>query len=225
MNNDNRFDDERKADVNLEDALSVNEGVDEKNANKQPAWKTGLKEVFDWAIHIAAAVIIAMLIVKFVAQVTVVVGTSMMPTLEHNDRLMMDKLTLRFRDFSRGDIVVVEAKEELVRSGNNAENSPLIKRVIAVEGDIVEIKEGSVFVNEEELREFYIYGDRTYGKPDSYDAPIRLEVPEGKVFVLGDNRHLGGSIDSRELGPFSVDRIIGRVVFRIFPLESLGGLK
>jgi signal peptidase I len=196
----------------------MNIGKKEK-LEEQSGWKANLKEAIDWVIHIVAAIVIAMLIVKFVAQVTVVVGTSMMPTLQNGNRLMMDKLTIRFQAFDRGDIVVVEAEEELLTSGLEGAQSPLIKRVIGVAGDRVRVEDGLVYVNDEALEEYYIYGEYTYG---NYPEVL---VPENNVYVMGDNRTRGGSIDSRVLGTFDESKIIGRVVFRLFPLNQLGGLR
>jgi signal peptidase I len=177
-----------------------------------------VRELIDWVLHIAAAVIIALLIVKFVAQVTVVVGTSMMPTLQNGNRLMMDKLTIKFIEFERGDIVVVEAEEELIQSGHTAAQSPLIKRVVGLPGDRVRVEDGKVFVNDELKEESYILGGITYGDVSE------VLVPEKHIYVMGDNRTPGGSIDSRILGTFEQERVIGRVVYRIFPLSELGRL-
>jgi signal peptidase I len=193
--------------------------LNNQEEDDKTGWRTNLKEALDWVIHIVAAIVIAMLIVKFVAQVTVVVGTSMMPTLQDGNRLMMDKLTFRFREFERGDIIVVEAEEELRNSGHEGAQSPLIKRVIGVAGDRVRVEDGLVYVNDEAIQEDYIYGDTTYG-----DYPEVL-VPENNIYVMGDNRTRGGSIDSRILGTFDDNKVIGRVVFRLFPLNQLGGLR
>jgi signal peptidase I len=177
------------------------------------------REVMDWLLHIIGAIVIALLIVKFVAQVTVVKGQSMEPTLHNYNRLMMEKISPRFGKLERGDIVVLEAAEELVAHGGSADRSPLIKRVMGVEGDKIKISNGKVSINDIEISEPYIMGDYTYSSGD-----MVVQVPKGHIFVMGDNRPNGGSIDSRILGTFPKERVIGRVIFRIFPFNQFGGL-
>jgi signal peptidase I len=180
------------------------------------------KEIIDWALHIVGAVLIALLIVKFVAQVTVVIGSSMEPTLHNYNKLMMEKITPRFGTLKVGDIVVVEAAKELVEHNNTASHSPLIKRVVGVEGDRVKVLNGKVYVNGEEKKENYINGDFTY--IDSEDEGREVIVPKDSIYVMGDNRPQGGSIDSRILGTFNKDRVLGRVIVRLFPFDEFGGL-
>ena len=109
-----------------------------------------MKEALDWAIHIAIAVLLAVLIVNFVAQVTVVQGSSMENTLSEKDRLLIEKISIRFGKIKRGDIVTVNNPEG--DDGIYLRNSPIIKRVIGIEGDLVEIRDGSVYVNGEIFR-------------------------------------------------------------------------
>lgn len=177
------------------------------------------REIIDWAIHIIGAIAIALLIVKFVAQVTVVIGSSMLPTLQDHNRLMMEKITPRFGTLHRGDIVVLEAEKELLSHGSGADRSPLIKRVIGVEGDHIKVSNGKVFVNEVELTEKYINGNYSFT-----DQVVDVKVDKDKVFVMGDNRPRGNSIDSRILGTFNKSQVIGRVMFRLWPLNEFGGL-
>jgi signal peptidase I len=178
-----------------------------------------VREIIDWFLHIVGAIVIALLIVKFVAQVTIVKGQSMEPTLHDYNRLMMEKITPRFGTLERGDIVVLEAEKELIEHGGRGDRSPLIKRVMGVEGDKVVVTNGKVFINDIEIEEPYILGDYTYSQSN-----VSVVVPKDHIFVMGDNRPNGGSIDSRILGTFPKDRVIGRVMFRIYPLDQFGGL-
>lgn len=190
----------------------------ETNEEKTPEtnWK---KELWEWVKTIVIAVVIAMLLKTFVLTLAKVDGQSMEPTLQHADRMYVNKL---FYTPERGDVVIVETGDP---------NAPFyIKRVIAVEGDTVYIdfERGDVYVNGEMIDEPYIMeptrrsgryvnsliekGDFTIGKP--------LEIGEDEVFVMGDNRN--NSKDSREIGPVSLDDITGHAVFRFWPLNNMG---
>jgi signal peptidase I len=176
-----------------------------------------MKEVLDWLKHIALAVIITLVIVNFIGQFTIVQGDSMLPTLENNDILIIEKLTQRLGAIRQGDIVVVKIPEFLEDGKTYA-----VKRILATEGQRVGIREGKVFVDGEELHETYINGSETQIAAGLHDD---LTVPEGTVYILGDNRLPGESKDSRTFGPVSVKRIAGRVVFRLFPFRGLGLVK
>jgi signal peptidase I len=182
--------------------------------------KTIMKEALDWTIHIAIAILLAVLIVNFVAQVTVVQGSSMENTLSEKDRLLIEKLSVRFGKINRGDIVTVNDPDG--DDGIYLRNSPIIKRVIGIEGDLVEIRDGNVFVNGEILEEDYIRGDETYPIRDEFS---NVKVPEGYVYVIGDNRIFGQSSDSREFGPVKTEYIGGKAVLRFFPFSRISLLR
>lgn len=173
-----------------------------------------LREVLDWALHIGIAVVIGLLIVNYVVQITIVNGVSMVPTLQHNDKLLVEKISPRFEGkIQRGDIVTVHIPE-LLEDGKET----IIKRVIGLENDTVEIKrDGKVYVNNEMLDEGYINGPTT-NIPDPRYAKVK--VPEGHVFVMGDNRM--NSLDSRIRGPISMEKVTGKVLVRILPLDKMG---
>lgn len=181
-------------------------------------WK---KEALDWLLHISIAVVIALLITKFIVQMTVVYGDSMQPTLQPGNWLVLNKITLRFNEPERGDIVVVDAEEQLKDNGESTKHNPLIKRVIGVEGDKILIKDGKVFVNEIELKEDYINGNITLEENGKYFSFI---VPKNEYYVMGDNRKPWMSLDSRRLGSFSKEKIKGIVMFRMFPFMKMGTL-
>jgi signal peptidase I len=162
-------------------------------------------ELIEWAKCIAAAVAIAVFIMVFIGRSTVVDGSSMEPTLSDRDRLWLDKLTYRFSEPRRGDIVVFDMPGE-----------KYIKRVIGLPGERVWSEDGVVYVDGKRLEEDYVL-DRIRRGGDF--GPVT--VPEGSVFVLGDNRN--NSDDSRgSVGMLDIDRIIGKVVFRYYPLTEIG---
>ena len=152
------------------------------------------------------AVLIALLIHLFLAQATRVYGQSMEPSLHSEQRLVVEKMSYRFHTPRRGDIVVL-------RIPGNDEDPPLIKRIIALPGEAVEIRNGHVFVDGIVLVEGYLR-EETVG---NYAPRV---VPPLHVFVLGDNR--SASNDSRAFGPVPLESIIGRAWFSYWPLEDLG---
>lgn len=184
----------------------------EKDMEMEQEQKNNLrKEVFEWLKSIAFAVIIAILIKTFLFNTTYVLGYSMYPTLHERDRLFTNKIIYKISSPKRGDIVVLKAPDDPTKD--------YIKRVIGIEGDIVEIIDGKVYVNGEEYIEEYISEDAyTY----SYENSV-WKVEKGYVFVLGDNRNKGASKDSRYLGLIPIDSIKGKAVYRYFPFDSRFG--
>lgn len=175
------------------------------------------KEILDWLKQIGLAIVVTFFIVNFVGQFTIVQGNSMLPTLENNDILIIEKLTQRFGAYKQGDIVVVKIPEFLDGGKTYA-----IKRIAATEGQRIAIHDGEVFVDGEKLQETYINGSETQIAAGLHDD---LTVPKDAVYILGDNRLPGQSKDSRYFGPISVKQITGRVIFRLFPLRGFGLLK
>lgn len=170
-----------------------------------------ISEALDWFIHIAIAIVVGVLIVIFVGQRTIVHDISMEPTLVEGDNLLVEKLGFRFGWLQRGDIIVFKSPQE---------DKQLIKRLVAIEGDKVEINEGKVYVNG---KPFLI------GLPKEAETPAgsnpgysNLTVPEGFVYVLGDNRPF--SLDSTEFGPIDKNWITGRAIFRFFPFSKFGNI-
>lgn len=151
------------------------------------------------------AILIALFIHLFLAQATRVYGQSMEPNLHTEQRLVVEKLSYRFHGPRRGDIVVLRLPEH--------SSDLLIKRVIALPGEKVEIHDGQVYVDGKPLLEPYLK-QTTLG---NYAARI---VPPLHVFVLGDNRN--ASNDSRAFGPVPLRNIIGRAWFSYWPLEDIG---
>ncbi|NLV76000.1 MAG: signal peptidase I [Tissierellia bacterium] len=169
------------------------------------------KEILEWIKSILLAIVIAVLIKTFIFNTTYVLGNSMYPTLHEKDRLFANKIPLYFSGPDRGEIVVLKAPD--------SENKDYIKRVIGIGGDTVAIIDGQVYLNGELLEEDYIEeGSYTQVYEDNY-----WEVPEGYVFVLGDNREEGASKDSRYFGCVPVDSIKGITSFRYFPFNKRFG--
>lgn len=150
------------------------------------------------------AVIIALVIHLFLAQATRVYGQSMEPTLHTNERVIVEKISYRFRSPQRGEIVVVRLDQR---------SQPLIKRVVGLPGEVIAIHDGQVYINDRPLEEDYLQRP-THG----YLSPTR--IPPMHYFIMGDNR--GASNDSRSFGPVSRDQIIGRAFLRYWPPESIG---
>lgn len=169
-----------------------------------------IKELFGWILFIVIVVAASYLVVTFVGQRTQVSGESMETTLSDGDHLIVDKITYRFRDPKRYDIVVFPYRYE--------ENTYYIKRIIGLPGETVQIVDGYVYINGVQLDEHY--GNALIMAPGQAAQPIRLG--EDEYFVLGDNRN--NSEDSRfaEIGPVTSDRIEGKVWYVISPSEHRG---
>ena len=178
------------------------------NQAKEPKVKTRV-EVYDWIQSILLALVVCVLLFVFGVRMVNVDGESMLPTLENGDRVIISRL---FYTPKQGDIVVLR-KESFMYE-------PIVKRVIAVEGQTIDIDfdKGVVYVDGVALDEPYIY-EPTYKQLD-FSGPVT--VPEGCVFVMGDNRN--GSTDSRYsvLGCIDTRLIQGRVYLTVFPLKNFG---
>lgn len=168
-------------------------------------------EALEWVKSIAIAIAIALMIKTFVFNTTYVLGNSMYPTLQEKDRLFALKVPLYFSGPDRGDVIVLEAPD--------SPGKDYIKRVIGVSGDKIQILDGKVFVNDNLLIEDYLVGD---SYTHTYQENIWI-VPEGDVFVLGDNRAEGASKDSRYFGTISLDKVKGITQFRYYPMDGRFG--
>ncbi|MBQ9931047.1 MAG: signal peptidase I [Firmicutes bacterium] len=160
---------------------------------------------------IAIALVIGFIILQFVKP-TVVKEFSMMPTLHENDYIFLSKQAYRMHEPEFGDIIVFHT--DLTTAAGR--EKLLIKRVIGVPGDTLSIKDGVVYRNGEALQEDYILEGYTSGDI------AKIEIPEGKVFAMGDNRL--NSLDSRspQVGLIEIDEIMGKAVLRVFPFSQFG---
>ena len=183
------------------------ETADDAGAPKT-SWQ---KEVLDWSFSIIAAIVIALLIRNFVFTLVNVDGNSMNPTLTNGDKLYVSRIMYKPKV---GDIIILHPPQSY--------NTPYVKRIVALEGQVVDIKpeEGAIYVDGEKLEEDYVTGPLSSGGNLEYP----FEVPKECVFVMGDNRNPGGSTDSRLLGPIPVKNIMGKAIFRILPLNHMGNL-
>lgn len=172
-----------------------------------------LREVLDWTRHILVAVCIGLFLVLFVVQRNEVLGTSMEPTLHSGDQLIVEKVSKRFHGIGYGDIVTIDAQD---LPGHFGEKN-IIKRVVGLEGDTIEIRDAKVFRNGEAITEPYIHGAPTNEGNPAYS---KVTLAEGQIYVLGDNRPV--SLDSRRFGAVELDRVIGHVLMRFYPLDDIG---
>lgn len=193
------------------EGMNMSSGI--KKENKKESF---LSSLYDWIEVVSISVIIVIMIFTFVARLSTVDGDSMYPTLIDGERLIVSDL---FYSPENGDIVVLQEKNAFF-------TSPLVKRIIAQEGQTIDFdyENWGVYVDGEKLTEPYINRElekamKNYGSPDS------VTVPEGHIFVMGDNRN--HSTDSRDslVGFVEYDEIIGKVVFRLFPFSRIGAVK
>ncbi len=167
-----------------------------------------LQSAIEWIRTIAIAILIAVLFKLFIGDTTRVKGNSMNDTLHNDDVLFVDKISMNISGLKRGDIVILDAPDE--------ENTKYIKRVVGMPGDVVSIEDGKVYVNGEYYEENYTNTDTTNPITDeSY-----WQLKDGEYFVMGDNRLVGQSNDSRAFGPITEESIVGHAVFRIYPFNS-----
>ena len=152
---------------------------------------------------------------QFIAEPRYIPSKSMVPTLEVNDRLMVEKLSYLFHPPNRGDVVVFWPPDRLKQQNPELKKDAFIKRVIGLPGDQVEVKEGKVFINNKPLIEDYIAA-----KPNYQWGPEI--VPNDSYLVLGDNRN--NSYDSHFWGYVPRQNLIGRAAFRFWPLPRIGGI-
>jgi signal peptidase I len=163
-----------------------------------------------WARDLLVSLAISAFIIIFLYQPVKVEGTSMMPGLEDQERIFVNKFVYRWEPIQRGDIVVFRYPRDTTKS--------YIKRVIGTAGDRIRIENGQVYVNGEALDEDYVPSD--YADARSYGEVV---VPSNSYFVLGDHRTM--SNDSRDFGPVNERFIYGKAVFGYWPMEKLGRLR
>ncbi len=176
-----------------------------------PAAPKKLKPVISgWLRDMLISLAVSAFFIIFLYQPVKVEGTSMMPTLDDQERVFINKFVYKLEPIERGDVVVFRYPRDTAKS--------YIKRVVAVAGDRVKIEDGVVFVNGHRMREAYV--PDVYEDVRSYPETV---VPPHCYFVLGDHRNL--SNDSRDFGPVDEDFIYGKAVFGYWPVAKLGKLR
>ncbi|PZO47296.1 MAG: signal peptidase I [Phormidesmis priestleyi] len=165
---------------------------------------------------IVLSVVLALGIRQFVAEARFIPSGSMEPTLQIDDRLVIEKISYRFNPPKRGDIIVFEAPQAALDAARSTHKDAYIKRVVGLPGETVEVKNGQVFIEGKALSEPYINAP-----PDYLWGPE--VVPQGQYLVFGDNRNK--SSDGHVWGFLPQEQIIGRAVVRFWPPGRIGGLE
>lgn len=216
--------------------------------------KSTLREIIEWLVCIIVAVVLALVVRYYIGTPTIVQQRSMFPTLKENERLWLNRWGRTTKKLpEKGDIITFEApsvtkvtKEDIDLNNPVAiyKNEPqtllgkfsyyvlesgkksYIKRVIAVPGDYVEIKNGGVYIDGEKIQEDYLQpGVVTDMVQENSDESYfnNFTVPDNCVFAMGDNRP--GSTDCRSFGCIPLEKIEGKVLFRFWPFSKFGGVK
>ncbi len=174
-------------------------------AKKKPS---GLRNVVEWVVIIVGALLVAFIVKTFLVQAFYIPSGSMLPTLQEQDRVLVNKLSYDLHDVERGDLVVFEGPDQAP-----GQVKDLIKRVIALPGETVESRpDGFIYIDGKMLLEPYLGSGITTGPLEP------TTVPADHIWVMGDNR--GNSRDSRFFGPIKESSIIGKAFVRVWPISS-----
>ncbi len=198
---------------------SEDNGEGEADAKRE---KSTTRVVAEWVVVLAGALALALVLRAVLFQAYYIRFTSMEPTLDNGDRVLVNKLSDDIQSISRGDLVVFERP----RGVSGRQEDDLIKRVIALPGEVIKLVEGDVYIDDRRLHEPYLKssGITTGGMPSGCEAIVDggCLVGAGEVFVMGDNR--ANSTDSRAFGPISEQLIVGHAFLRLWPLNEFGRL-
>ena len=213
--------------ANATDVTDGGPKVDD-NIRSRPPEKSPMRNSLEWIAVIAGAIIIAVVVRTFLLQTFWIPSPSMSPTLVENDRVLVNKISYRLHDVHRGDVIVFERPPT---ESSDSRIKDLIKRVVGVPGDTVSIRDGKVYIDGRELEEPYVHGLQTLYDGACTAAGVDLDglaseegwtVPEGQLFVMGDNRV--NSHDGRCFGPIDEDLVVGRAFYILWPPSHAGGL-
>lgn len=177
-----------------------------------------MKDLAQNILYILAAILLAFLITRFVGMRAVVSGSSMVPTLYDKDNLIVEKLSYRFHNPERFDIIICPGVPDI----DGVRRDRYIKRIIGLPGETIQVKDGIVLIDGEPL------ADDTYCEEEILDAGMLLDpytLEEDEYFVMGDNRN--NSRDSRDpmLGPVQRKDLIGKAWIRIYPFDQFGSVE
>ena len=178
--------------------------------------ETVIREIKEWGQSILIALILTLIIRTYVVQAFKIPSGSMRPTLAEGDKLFVNKFIYRFKPIERGDIVVFKYPVDLKKD--------FIKRMVAFEDEVVEIKDGKIYVNGKVLNDPETFGNFYYYNHDPFGGPHeKIHVPKGSYYVLGDNS--ANSTDSRFWGFVLKKNILGKAIFRWWPPKRIGSIK
>ena len=191
---------EKKETSSVQKPAYSDEDAEEERKNK------GLRGFFyNWILPVAIAIVLAIIIRFFIGGATTVSGTSMEPTLNNGDFLLVSKIPTYFKKYHRGDILIIDSPDL---------DEYYVKRLIGLPGETVEIKDGKVYINGKWMKEYYTSEDTA-----SY-ANTKWKLGNNEYFVMGDNRASGASNDSRLFGPIPAEHIKAVSRFRIWPITK-----
>jgi signal peptidase I len=188
-----------------------------RSRRKRRRERDKVRSVVEWVAVIVGALVVALVVKTFLFQAFYIPSASMEPTLEKGDRVLVNKLSYDLHDIGRGDVVVFELPPDKVGPDGIKD---LIKRVVGLPGEVIETRDGIVYIDGDRLEESYLPEGTLTDTP-----PIeRQTVPEDHIFVMGDNRD--NSADSRQpdRGPIPIDDVIGRAFIQVWPPTDVGGL-
>lgn len=175
-----------------------------------------IREIKEWTHSIIVALILTLVIRTFVVQAFKIPSGSMRPTLLEGDKLFVNKYVYRFEKPQRGDIIVFKYPEDPKKD--------FIKRLVAMEGETVEIKDGKIVVDGKALDDSESFGKFYYYNHDPFGGPYdKIKVPQNSYYVLGDNS--ANSTDSRFWGFVPGKNVIGKAIFRWWPLNRIGKIE
>ncbi len=194
--------------------MKSEEKTEAKPSKPQNYEKSFWEKTKENLVILAIALGLSLLIRTLIAEPRFIPSDSMFPTLEIGDRLVIEKVSYYFRPPQFGDIIVFNPPSQLQEIGYAADQA-FIKRVIGQPGQVVAVKNGQVYVDHQPLFERYIAEEPNY-------QLLPVKVPENSYFVMGDNRN--DSNDSHIWGFLPKENIIGRAVFRFWPIERFGGV-
>jgi signal peptidase I len=209
----------------IDDAAGPGEGgalddIEATGARRRHRKRSSTRNMVEWLAVIAGALVVAVIVKTFLVQAFYIPSGSMEPTLQVGDRVLVEKIGYDLADVHRGDIVVFERPDNWQAGPNEIDD--LIKRVIGLPGERIEVRDGFVFINGVQL-------DEPWGEqgptPDFLAASGCSEgctIPEGDIFVLGDNRN--NSSASNQYGPLPFDEVVGKAFIRVWPFSDFGGL-
>ena len=198
---------------------TVTDDLSPSVAHDDESRRRGWRQIREWVTVIVVAVVIATLLRTFVVQQYYIAGPSMETTLWGNDRVLVNKLAYRIGDPQRGDVIVFD---RITTNGDTVQHDDLIKRVIGLSGETVEIRDCQVLIDGTPIVEPWLADVAPEVSPESNCGTANLDpvqVGENQVFLIGDNRPM--SFDSRMFGPIDRDLIRGKAMLVIWPFDSI----